>query len=965
MISSNFFDSVQKACLPGIWSKGVNLARSDLILSDSVNAEELIFKIRSKDHPVSRKVTLWPEDEDWYCDCGDKNSVCAHVAAVVIALKSGKLKSQPSEVTISDSPHVVYRFTSRSEELHLDRWIMYSSKNETLLTNTLVSFVSGVSSGRLSTPPIVATKEDYAVDYALSHRKKETIDYSTWTQLFKILSDCRHVFLDGLSIKISSIPLQFKVQLVDEGSGFRLRSSQETSISQIFKNGAALCGNTLKAFEFPDLSIRERDLLLGAGTYFSSREAAGLVTEVLPYLKKKMTVEIVSQRLPKVKIIPPKVIIRTSKTPDNKYLIVTPCLVYEGPNRDSTDIFLPDPHLEKLLTRQLQNELQLNPGQTVQLEGETAVDFVIRLKNWENSGDGIEAFSLSESITPVIQDNQKGFDISFETSRGQAQATQVFQAWKNHQNYVPLLNGGWAPLPKNWLEKFGNRISALLESKTEANELPKYLTPELIEIYEELNHPYSDALKDFRKKLNNIGEIPPATLPEDLTATLRHYQRDGINWLNFLRNTKMGAMLADDMGLGKTLQSLCAIQGRTLIVSPTSVLPSWKQQISQFRPNLLCSIYHGSSRKIDPTSHITLTTYAILRLDRELITNHVWDTIILDEAQMIKNPQSQVAQVAHSLKAEFKIALSGTPVENRLDDLWSQFHFLNPGLLGTYESFQEQFVQPISKGNIDTTLHLKSKIKPFILRRLKRDVAPELPLRTEKVLYCELNEEERSTYEAILASTRKEVLSKLEVENNVFAALELLLRLRQACCHISLIPGQKSIYSSKVSLLIQTLEDSIALGHKALIFSQWTSYLDLIEPSLRDHGISFLRLDGTTKNREQVIEEFQTQSSSQVMLLSLKAGGVGITLTAADHIFFMDPWWNPAIENQAADRAHRIGQRNPVLIHRIVAQDTVEEKILNLQKAKSNLAAAILQESGQSAEITRDDLLRLLSDEEA
>jgi SNF2 family DNA or RNA helicase len=337
-----------------------------------------------------------------------------------------------------------------------------------------------------------------------------------------------------------------------------------------------------------------------------------------------------------------------------------------------------------------------------------------------------------------------------------------------------------------------------------------------------------------------------------------------------------------------------------------------------------------------------------------------WDTLVLDEAQMIKNPESQIAKVVHQLEADFKIALSGTPVENRLDDLWSQFQFLNPGLLGTLSEFQDEFASPIQRGDSDAAKRLRDRIRPFILRRLKRDVAPELPPKTETVLYNELTQEERDVYDALLASTRQEVIHQLETGGGVMAALELLLRLRQACCHAALVPGQKIAQSSKVELLIQTLENSIALGHRALVFSQWTSYLDLIEPSLNASGIRFLRLDGSTQNRNEVVQQFQNDPSFSVMLISLKAGGVGLTLTAADHVFLMDPWWNPTVEDQAADRAHRIGQKNPVLVHRLIAQDTIEDRILNLQKTKIELAASVLQEGASAATLTKDDLLELL-----
>jgi len=434
-----------------------------------------------------------------------------------------------------------------------------------------------------------------------------------------------------------------------------------------------------------------------------------------------------------------------------------------------------------------------------------------------------------------------------------------------------------------------------------------------------------------------------------------------VNWLCFLRDSELGALLADDMGLGKTLQAICAIRGRTLVIAPTSVLHNWASELAKFRPNLSVGIFHGASRRMPENCEVILTTYALARIDQELMVSQDWDTIILDEAQSIKNPYSQVSKAIHRLRGKFRISLSGTPVENRLDDLWSQFQFVNPGFLGSYDSFQETYVRPINQGESAAAEKLRARVKPFILRRLKKQVAPELPARTETVLKCELSADERSVYESILAATRADVVDKLREGSNVMQALEALLRLRQACCHCALVPGQNAASSAKLDLLMETLEESLAEGHRSLIFSQWTSYLDLIERELVARGIRISRIDGSTQNRAEVVCEFQDPAGPSIMLLSLKAGGVGLTLTAADHVFIMDPWWNPSVEDQAADRAHRIGQQNPVLIHRLVASDTLEEKILLLQKKKQDLARAVLDGGEGGVSLTRDDILELLS----
>jgi SNF2 family DNA or RNA helicase len=358
---------------------------------------------------------------------------------------------------------------------------------------------------------------------------------------------------------------------------------------------------------------------------------------------------------------------------------------------------------------------------------------------------------------------------------------------------------------------------------------------------------------------------------------------------------------------------------------------------------------------------VTITSYALLRLDEELLRATTWDTLVLDEAQTIKNPESQVAQAAYRLNAAWRVTMSGTPVENRLDELWSQMHVLNRGLLGGRRDFQERYAKPVAEGVAGAAARLRERIRPYVLRRLKQDVAPELPPRTDATLYCELSEPERRVYDAVRAATLDEVVAKLSAGGGVLAALEALLRLRQASCHSALVPGQTADTSAKVERLRESLETVCAEGHKALVFSQWTSFLDLIEPHLRAAGIDFTRLDGSTEDRAGVVAQFQDPAGPPVLLISLKAGGTGLNLTAADHVFLMDPWWNPAVEDQAADRAHRIGQERPVLVYRLVAEETVEERILLLQEAKRGIADAALGDAARAVSLTRDDLLSLLT----
>lgn len=306
------------------------------------------------------------------------------------------------------------------------------------------------------------------------------------------------------------------------------------------------------------------------------------------------------------------------------------------------------------------------------------------------------------------------------------------------------------------------------------------------------------------------------------------------------------------------------------------------------------------------------------------------------------------------------MALSGTPIENRLTELWSLMHFANPGLLGGRGDFGDRYSDPIAQGNPAAAARLRAKIRPFVLRRMKREVLPELPPRTDVVLHVELDEAERSVYDAVRVATRQALTAKLAEGGGVLAALEALLRLRQAACHSALVPGQSADSSSKIERLLEALTEAAADGHKALVFSQWTSLLDKVEPHLVAAGIAFARLDGSTQNRGEVVARFQDEAGPPVMLVSLKAGGTGLNLTAADHVFLLDPWWNPAVEDQAADRTHRIGQDRPVMVYRLVANDTVEERILALQQRKRNLADVALGEADHAGGITREELLALL-----
>jgi superfamily II DNA or RNA helicase len=711
---------------------------------------------------------------------------------------------------------------------------------------------------------------------------------------------------------------------------------------------------------------------------FRADEAGTLAGEVLPDLARRVHVEIATQRLPRAaRPEPPRAQVATAR--DGDALVVRADVVYGDPPRARVEagrlvalqgaVPIRDEAGERAVARRIQTELALPIGAPVSLRGEDAIAAAARIARFGGGveGDAHRRFFRAPALVPNVVAKGETFEVWFDapgeagSTPRRVEAAAVLRAWRSGASLVPLSQGGLAPLPGEWLARFGREVADLLEARDAAGRLAPAALPSLAKLCEDIGIEPPD-LGSLGAIAGDFDGIPRAALPGDLRAELRGYQRAGVDWLVFLREAGLGALLADDMGLGKTLQVLCALDatGRSLVVAPTSVLFNWASEAARFRPGLRVSLYHGPVRALDPEAHVTLTSYALLRLDAEALAQVEWRAVVLDESQAIKNPDSQVARAAHALRAQWRVAMTGTPIENRLDELWSQIHFTNPGLLGTRAGFDERWAAPIAAGDAAAAAGLHAKLRPFVLRRRKAEVAPELPPRTEVVVRVDLEPEERAVYDAVRAATREDVIAKLASGGSVLAALEALLRLRQAACHRGLVPGQHAETSSKVALLLEELATAVAEGHKSLVFSQWTSLLDRVEPHLRAAGIAWLRLDGSTRDRAGVVAGFQAEDGPPVLLLSLQAGGSGLNLTAADHVFLLDPWWNPAVEDQAADRAHRIGQTRPVLVHRLVASDTVEERVLALQASKRALADTALAGATAAGGLTRDDLLGLL-----
>jgi superfamily II DNA or RNA helicase len=972
------FQAIQEAASRPVWSRGVELVRAEAVSGEKSKPEEVVLRVSTRQGLKTPTVTLYPEDEDWECSCQGEEDPCEHVTAAIIALRKARKEGDALPKAASSTGRLRYRFDSQGKKsLSLTREVVTGER-----VLPLEHSLTALAAGRVSGPRFDASGRDMKVERILGIFREPVLPREAMIQLFDALADCERVILDGEPVAVSSERVLPLARVVDAPGGVRLFVEQDGSVTRTFGSGVVLSGDTLRAMGDPKFDGREREQL-PRGQFFSNDQLGELVSEVLPSLEARIPVRIETDRLPATQRgDPPRVQIASAREGDQ--LSILPSLVYGDPPSARVDagrlvhiqgpLPLRDPAAERSALVELERGLGLKAGRKVVLSGEEAIEFADRLAGWRGDlqGDAHRAFFRAPELIPALEVASSTFDVSFslpadsESGRpgraGVASAESVIGAWRRGDSMVSLNGGGFAPLPADWLARFGHRIADLLAARDPRGEVPACVLPDLGRLCEDLDEPAPPQLGGLRPLLENFSGIPPAPLPSDLRAELREYQRHGVDWLHFLRGAGLGALLADDMGLGKTLQTICALESRALVVVPTSLIHNWSEELERFRPGLRVSTYHGPKRTLDREADVVLTSYAIMRLDNDQLAEERWRTLVLDEAQNIKNPESQVAQAAQAMEADFRIALTGTPVENRLEELWSQLHFLNRGLLGGRRDFQDRYARPIGEGDASAASRLRDRVRPFVLRRLKRDVAPELPPRSDVVLHCELSAEERDVYDSVRAASLSRVVESLRDGGNMMEALEALLRLRQAACHPGLVPGQDAERSTKVDLLVERLSQAFEDGHKALVFSQWTSFLDRVEPALGAAGIAFERLDGSTRDRPGVIRRFDDAEGASVMLISLRAGGTGLNLTSADHVFLLDPWWNPAVEDQAADRAHRIGQTRPVVVHRLVALGTVEERILELHARKRALSEAALGEGGGGSGLTRDDLLALLDD---
>ncbi len=637
------------------------------------------------------------------------------------------------------------------------------------------------------------------------------------------------------------------------------------------------------------------------------------------------------------------------------------------------------------------NSSGFTPGSFVLRARVHPVDFLMRhvprltQAGYEIFGEEDLKVAKVKRVRPTISFNVSSgidwFDVQGVINFGAIEVSlkEFRKVLRKKDRYIKLADGSIGEIPEEWLEKY-KHLFALGEEAGDSLRLSNHHLTMLDQLLAESDRVrLDDEFIRRRQRLKDFSGITRQGLPDGFVGELRPYQTFGLDWLYFLHDFGFGGCLADDMGLGKTVQVLVLLQSlkekkhprtASLVVVPRSLLVNWQREADRFTPGLQVHEYFGNTRDKNVAEFdqfdVVITTYGIMLRDVEIFRKYRFHYVVLDESQAIKNPLAQTSKAARLLKCEHRLVLTGTPVENSTYELWSQFAFLNPGLLGNLEYFKREFASPIeAKGDESKAEFLRKMVFPFILRRTKSQVAPELPPRTERILYSDMEPAQRKFYNRTRDYYRGMLLGMLDkqgMDNTRMKILEGLLRLRQICNHPRLVDKTFRGESAKFGLLLETLETLQAEGHKALVFSQFVEMLTLVRDALENRKVSYAYLDGSTRDRQEQVDTFQQNGKLSFFLISLKAGGVGLNLTAADYVIHIDPWWNPAVEMQASDRTHRIGQDKPVFVFKLITRDSVEEKILQLQERKRNLVDQLIStESSFFKSLTADDVKVLFS----
>ena len=668
-------------------------------------------------------------------------------------------------------------------------------------------------------------------------------------------------------------------------------------------------------------------------------------------------------------------------------------LIHAGKQEDQNVQLQRDVNEEDRLRKDVQTRLLLDIGSTDgTLQGfERGLDLIDRLQSnckdlevsWDKASEQPLKFigTVSSSNVRVgIAQKRDWFSLTGECKLNDQtidiaaliQGLRESSAADVRGEFVRIGDSGWAKI-SDQLRSSLKQLDDSINQERGALRFDRTSAHALRDLQQHIQVDSSKAWNECLLRLDRAEKLEP-TLPKGLKATLRDYQVEGFKWLRRLAEWGVGGILADDMGLGKTVQTLAVIldrasAGPSLVIAPTSVCFNWMREIEKFAPELTGTLYRETDRaefldSVGP-NQVVICSYGLALRDSERLAKVDWATMVLDEAQAIKNSRSKTSIAISAIPAQWTVALTGTPVENHLGELWSLFHVVSPGVLGGWDQFRNRFAGPIEKENDDDRrTALRNRLTPFILRRTKGQVLKDLPARTEMNLYVELSAAERAIYDSVRMSALGEMdaIAKLpEIQDQRFRILALLTRLRQIACHPKMVHESWTEGSAKLTQLLETLLQLREEGHRVLIFSQFVKHLTLIREMMDKEKITYQYLDGSTPpdERQRQVDTFQNGDAT-AFLISLKAGGTGLNLTAADYVIHMDPWWNPAVEDQATDRAHRIGQEKPVMVYRIIAQNTIEEEILRLHDTKRDLVAGVLDGTHSAAKLSTEDLIAML-----
>ena len=807
---------------------------------------------------------------------------------------------------------------------------------------------------------------------------------------FKVLAKNNH-FEIACSVKIQGEAIPF--------------TANECGSSLVFLND-----DVMYLWQKPEDVLQAEKFLKEGNIQLSKDNWAEKMQKIILPLTKEYKVEFDKSLVKEIKSGEPEVKLQLQEKGD--YLVFQPVFSYKGFETKSTDkenIIIPDgdkiliiernKEAEEIFIKKLESlhSMFVRPenNNNLVLKGVDVLRnnwfflFVDAMKDMKVPVYGFEAlrnfrFNTARPNTHIhVSSGLDWFDAKVEIEFGEQRVgiDDIKKALVNKQSFVQLNDGTLGILPDEWLKRY-SLLFKVGDGRNNQLRLSKYHMSVIDELYEnrdekelsfELDEKY-ERLKEFK----NIPEIKP---PVHLETILRPYQTSGYQWLNYLNDVGWGGILADDMGLGKTIQALSMLHHykettgavKALVVCPTTLIYNWKNEVEKFTPSLGWHIHHGSirGRSIEELEkhNIVITTYGTLRSDIQLLMKINFDYLILDESQAIKNPSSKVTRAACLLNAKNRLCMSGTPLQNNTFDIFAQMNFLNPGLLGNMEFFRNEFATPIDKfGEQEQKEHLRKLLFPFILRRTKEQVAKDLPDKTETILFCEMEKEQRKIYDAYRNSYREKILGTIDeqgIGKSQLTILQGLMKLRQICDSPAILNEEEKYpnHSIKLDELAREIEENIG-DHKALIFSQFLGMLALIKKKLIEDNIQFEYFDGSTSapDREKAIQNFQNNDECRVFLISLKAGGVGLNLTAADYVYIVDPWWNPAVEQQAIDRTHRIGQTKNIFAYRMICIDTIEDKILQLQERKRKLASELIADDASFVKaLSKSDVEYLFS----